>query len=142
VTSKPEVLRFEWELVLFDVPIEATTPSLGALQAFSMGIMTQREKGEADALPFYKRALELDPNFALAYASLGLNYGNMGEVGKSTKNIQKAYDLRDRVSEREKYRISGLYYSNVTGDIDEANQVYELWAQSYPNDSVPPATSE
>jgi serine/threonine protein kinase/tetratricopeptide (TPR) repeat protein len=121
----------------FDVPIEATTPSLGALQAFSMGIMTQREKGEADALPFYKRALELDPNFALAYASLGLNYGNMGEVGKSTENIQKAYELRDRVSEREKYRISGLYYSNVTGDIDKADQVYQLWAQSYPNDFVP-----
>jgi eukaryotic-like serine/threonine-protein kinase len=121
----------------FDVPIEATTPSLEALQAFSMGIMTQREKGEADALPFYKRALELDPNFALAYASLGLNYGNMGENGKSAENIQKAYDLRDRVSEREKYRIAGLYYSNVTGDIDKANQAYELWAQSYPNDFVP-----
>ena len=97
-----------------------------------MGITTQREKGEAVALPFYKRALELDPNFALAYASLGLDYGNMGEAGKSAENIQKAYDLRDHVSEREKYRIAGLYYSNVTGDIDKANEAYALWGRAIP----------
>src|SRR5262249_27238395 len=69
--------------------------------------------------------------------SLGLNYGNLGEIGQSVANIQKAYDLRDRVSEREKYRISGLYFSNVTGDLDKANTAYALWAQSYPNDFVP-----
>jgi serine/threonine protein kinase/tetratricopeptide (TPR) repeat protein len=122
----------------FDVPVEATTPSLEALKAFSMGITTFRAKGNAEAIPFYKRALELDPNFAVAYASLGLIYGNLGQASLAAENIKKAYALRDRVSEREKYRISALYYENVTGELEQATQVYELWAKSYPQDSVPP----
>jgi serine/threonine protein kinase len=89
----------------FDVPVEATTPSLEALKAFSMGISTLRAKGNAESIPFFKRALELDPNFALGYASLGLVYGNLGQASLAAQNIKKAYDLRDRVSEREKYRI-------------------------------------
>jgi len=122
----------------FDVPVEATTPSLEALKAFSMGITTFRAKGNAEAIPFYKRALELDPNFAVAYASLGLVYGNLGQASLAAENIKKAYELRDRVSEREKYRISALYYQNVTGELEQATQVYELWGKSYPRDAVPP----
>jgi eukaryotic-like serine/threonine-protein kinase len=92
----------------FDVPIEATTTSLEALKAFSMGITTGRTKGDAAAIPFIKRALELDPNFAVAYASLGVSYGNLGQASLAAENIKKAYALRDRVSDHEKYRISGL----------------------------------
>ncbi len=122
----------------FDVPVEATTPSLEALKAFSMGITTFRAKGNAEAIPFYKRALELDPNFAVAYASLGLVYGNLGQASLAAENIKKAYELRDRVSEREKYRISALYYERVTGELEQAGQVYELWGKSYPQDPIPP----
>ena len=121
----------------FDVPVEATTASLEALKAFSMGISTFRAKGNAESIPFYKHALEIDPNFAVAYASLGLVYGNLGQASLSAENIKKAYELRDRVSEREKYRISALYDENVTGEMEQAIQVYELWAKSYPQDSVP-----
>jgi tetratricopeptide (TPR) repeat protein len=122
----------------FDVPVEATTTSLEALKALSMGITTHRTKGDAAAIPFMKRALELDPNFAVAYANLGLEYGNLGQASLSAENIRKAYALRDRVSEHEKYRIAALYYSNVTGELEQAIQVYELWAKSYPHDFVPP----
>jgi serine/threonine protein kinase/tetratricopeptide (TPR) repeat protein len=121
----------------FDVPVEATTPSLEALKAFSMGVTTFRAKGNAEAIPFYKHALELDPNFAVAYASLGLVYGNLGQASLAAENIKKAYSLRDRVSEREKYRISALYYDGVTGEEEQATQAYELWAKSYPQDPVP-----
>ena len=122
----------------FDVPVEATTTSLEALKAFSMGITTSRTKGDAAAIPFMKRALELDPNFAVAYASLGLEYHNLGQASLAAENIKKAYALRDRVSEHEKYRIAALYYDEVTGELDQAIQVYELWAKSYPQDLVPP----
>jgi len=123
----------------FDVPVEATTTSLEALKSFSMGILTQRTKGDAAAIPFMKRAIELDPNFAAAYAALGVQYSNLGQASLSAENVKKAYALRDRVSEHEKYRISALYYAQVTGELDQATQVYELWAKSYPNDMVPPA---
>jgi Flp pilus assembly protein TadD len=121
----------------FDVPVEATTPSLEALKSFSLGISTFRAKGNAEAIPFYKRAIELDPNFAVAYASLGVVYGNLGQASLASENLKKAYDLRDRVSEREKYRIMSMYYQRVTGEIEQATQVYEMWGKSYPEDSVP-----
>jgi serine/threonine protein kinase/tetratricopeptide (TPR) repeat protein len=121
----------------FEVPVEATTPSLEALKAFSLGVATFRAKGNAEAIPFYKRAIELDPNFAVAYASLGVVYNNLGQASLAAENLKKAYALRDRVSEREKYRISAMYYQNVTGEIEQASQVYEMWAKSYPLDSVP-----
>jgi eukaryotic-like serine/threonine-protein kinase len=121
----------------FDVPVEATTPSLEALKAFSMGISTYRAKGNAEAIPFYKRAIELDPNFAVAYASLGVVYNNLGQASLAGENLKKAYDLRDRVSEREKYRITSMYYQLATGEIEQATQVYEMWAKSYPQDSIP-----
>jgi len=122
----------------FDVPVEATTTSLEALKAFSMGITTFRTKGDAASIPFYKRAIELDPNFAAAYGALGVAYINLGQASLATANIEKAYALRDKVSEREKYRITSLYYSQVTGELEQASQVFELWAKSYPLDSVPP----
>jgi serine/threonine protein kinase/Flp pilus assembly protein TadD len=120
----------------FDVPIEATTNSLEALKAYSLAVMTFHSKGEVDAIPFFKRALELDPNFALAYAGLGVAYRNLGQLSLSAENAKKAYALRDRVSEREKYRIEALYYNSALGDKEQAIQVYELWAKSYPQDSA------
>ena len=122
----------------FDVPVEATTPSLEALKAYSMGMTTFRTQGNAEAIPFYKRALELDPNLAVAYSSLGVAYTNMGQASLGAENIKRAYELRDRVSEREKYRIASMYYQNVTGELEQATQVYELWAKSYPQDDIPP----
>jgi eukaryotic-like serine/threonine-protein kinase len=122
----------------FDVPVEATTTSLEALKAYSMGITTERTKGDAASIPFMKRALELDPNFAVAYAGLGVAYNNLGQASLSAENIKKAYALRDRVSEHEKYRIASLYYNYVTGELEQSSQVYELWAKSYPQDLVPP----
>ena len=121
----------------FDVPVEATTASLEALKAFSMGITTFRTKGDAASIPFQQRALELDPTFAAAYAALGVAYMNLGQASLAGESIEKAYALRNKVSEREKYRISSLYYQNVTGELEQASQVYELWAKSYPLDSVP-----
>ena len=122
----------------FAVPVEATTPSLEALQAFSMGGRTRRRKGDAEAIPFFKRAIELDPNFALAYAGLSVSYFNLNQAGLAAENATKAYELRDRVSERERYRISTTYYHAVTGELEKASELYELWSKSYPRDDTPP----
>jgi eukaryotic-like serine/threonine-protein kinase len=121
----------------FNVPIEATTPSLEALKTFSMGMMTGREKGDAEAVPFFRRAIEIDPNFALAYAVLGLSYANLSQPSLSAMNLQKAYELRERVSEKERLRISAYYYGLVTGELEKEAQNYQLWIQSYPRDYVP-----
>ena len=121
----------------FDVPVEATTPSLEALKAYSMGITTGRTKGDAEAIPFMKRAIELDPNFAMAYVGLAIHYSNLGRASLAAENAKKAYDLRDRVSERERYRISAFYFQYVTGEVEKANEAYELWSKSYPQDMVP-----
>jgi eukaryotic-like serine/threonine-protein kinase len=120
----------------YDTPIaEATTSSLEALKSFSMGIKAVAEKGDAEAIPFFKRAIELDPNFALAYSELGIVYGpNLAESGLGAKNIRKAYELRDRVSEREKLAITANYYQAVTGELEKAAQAYELLAQAYPRE--------
>ena len=122
----------------FDIPVEATTPSLEALKALSMGITTFRTRGNSEAIPFYKRAIELDPNFAVAYASLGLTYSNLQQASLAAENIKKAYALKDHVSERERYRISALYYGYVTGEMEQSAEVYELWGKSYPQDPIPP----
>ena len=121
----------------FDVPVEATTPSLEALKAYSMAIMTARSKGDAEAIPFMKRAIELDPNFAIAYEGLAIEYGNLGQASLAADNGKKAYDLRDRVSEREKYRITAYYFNDVEGDLEKGAEAYEMWAKSYPRDWVP-----
>jgi eukaryotic-like serine/threonine-protein kinase len=121
----------------FDVPVEATTPSLEALKAYSMGSRTRRRNGDGEAIPFFKRAIELDPTFALAYAALSVSYFNLNQAGLAAENATKAYELRDRVSERERYRISTIYYHAVTGELQKSMEVYELWSKSYPRDDSP-----
>jgi eukaryotic-like serine/threonine-protein kinase len=121
----------------FDVPIEATTPSLEALKTFSMGVTTQEHKGDAEAVPFLRRAIELDPNFAMAYARLAVAYGNLGQPSLAAENLKKAYALRDRVSEREKFHITADYYAFATGELEKEAQTYVLWMQSYPRDFIP-----
>jgi serine/threonine protein kinase/tetratricopeptide (TPR) repeat protein len=116
---------------------EATTSSLEALQQYSEQRRAQREQGDAAAIPYGKRAIELDPNFALAYASLGANYGNLSQLSLSRENLQKAYELRDRVTQQERFLIEALYYSEVTGEIDKAIQTYTEWARTYSADYVP-----
>jgi serine/threonine protein kinase/tetratricopeptide (TPR) repeat protein len=123
-----------------DTPIEqATTPSLEALQAYSLGRQTMQGKGDySAAIPLLKHSIELDPKFAMAYAMLGTSYHNIGEKKLSAENTYKAYDLRSRVSEWEKFYIESHYYHFVTGDLEKARQAYELWAQIYPREQVPP----
>ena len=116
---------------------EATTSSLEALQQYSEQRRAQREQGDAAAIPYAKRAIELDPNFALAYASLGANHGNLSQLSLSRENLQKAYELRDRVTQQERFLIEALYYSEVTGEIDKAIQTYTEWARTYSADYVP-----
>jgi eukaryotic-like serine/threonine-protein kinase len=122
----------------YDTPLDqATTPSLEALKAFSLAHRASLAKGSAAAIPFYQRAIELDPNFAFAYSDLGVNYENLGEYRLANQNLQKAYDLSGQVSECEKYAIFSSYYSFATGELQKANQSYELWLQAYPrNDSA------
>jgi tetratricopeptide (TPR) repeat protein len=121
----------------FDVPLEATTSSLEALKTFSMGVRTGQEKGDAQAIPFFKRAVEIDPKFALAYAALGTSYANLGQATLAAETQKKAYELRERVSERERLRISAYYYAFVTGELEKEAQTYELWIRSYPRDAIP-----
>jgi len=121
----------------FDVPIEATTPSLEALKTFSMGVTTQQQRGDAEALPFLRRAIELDPNFAMAYARLAVAYGNLSQPSLAAENLRKAFALRDRVSEREKFHITADYYAFATGELEKEAQTYVLWMQSYPRDFIP-----
>ncbi len=122
----------------FATPIEeATTSSLEALKAYSLARKTWLQKGDAAALPLTKRAISLDPNFALAYVRAAASYFNLGQASLASENARKAYELRDHVSEREKYTIDALYYSLATGELEKANQAYELWSQSYPRDYIP-----
>ena len=122
----------------FDAPVEeATTSSLEALKSFSLG-EAERDKGsEHTAIPFYKHAIELDPNFAVAYARLGQAYTNIGESTLGVENTKNAFERRDRASEPEKLYITSHYYSIVTGEVDKENEALELWHQTYPRDSIP-----
>jgi tetratricopeptide (TPR) repeat protein len=120
----------------FDVPIEqATTPSLEALKTYSLGLKIWNEQGETAAIPFFSKAIELDPNFAMAYCRLGEIYNILGEATKANEYLTKAYPLRDRVTEVEKYNIASQYYFGVTGEMEKAKQLCELWAQSYPRET-------
>jgi len=122
----------------YDTPIEqATTPSLEALKAFSLGAQTSHEKGEVAAIPFFRRAIELDPNFALAYAALGGTYVALGEPAQAAEMIQKAHELRERVSTREQFDITAEFHIAVTGDLEKANQTSQVWARAYPRDPGP-----
>jgi len=119
-----------------DTPLqEATTPSLEALKAYSTAWKVHFSTGDATAaLPLYKRALEIDPKFAMAYANLGNLYGEMGESDLSAESNSKAYDLRDRASDREKFFITASYEIRVTGNLEKAQQTCEAWAQTYPRE--------
>jgi serine/threonine protein kinase/Flp pilus assembly protein TadD len=122
----------------YDKPLEqATTSNLEALLAFSIASRTSGTQGDAAALPFYKRAIELDPNFALAYADLGVTYANLNEDEPSRENAKKAYELRDEVTEKERFSIDSTYYIAVTGELEKAAQVYAAWKQTYPEDAAP-----
>jgi eukaryotic-like serine/threonine-protein kinase len=122
-----------------DTPIEqASTPSLEALQDYSLGRKTMMNKGDYPAaVKLFQRAIQLDPKFAMAYASMGASYYNLGETNSAAENTRKAYELRDRVSQREKFYIESHYHNYVTGDLETTLQAYQLWEQSYPRDSIP-----
>jgi DNA-binding winged helix-turn-helix (wHTH) protein/Flp pilus assembly protein TadD/predicted Ser/Thr protein kinase len=119
-------------------PENVTTPSLEALQAYGRGYQATLVKDDsAGALPFFQRAVSLDPNFAMAYAWLGTTYSNLGENVRASENMRKAYELRGRTSELEKLYISATYENLVTGNLEAAPAVFELMAQTYPRDYSP-----
>jgi serine/threonine protein kinase/tetratricopeptide (TPR) repeat protein len=117
----------------FDVPLEqATTSSLDALNAYGLALSTWDKKGDRDSLPIFRKAIELDPNFAMAYGALATINHNLGESELARGNATKAYELRDRVTEAEREAIEARYYSYVTGDLEKAAEVYAVAVQNYP----------
>lgn len=121
-----------------DVPIDqATTSSLEALKAYTMGNEARARGNTEEEISFYKRAIELDPNFAMAYARIAVFHGNREQMEEAQPYAQKAFDLRDRVSERERFYISEKYYNYVLGDVDKAMEVLQTWTRLYPNDFIP-----
>jgi len=121
----------------YDVPLgQATTSSLEALEAYSLGRKAYWESGFAAALPFWKHAIELDPSFALVYEDIGLGYSNLGEEELAAENLRKAYELRDRASERERLYIVAQYYELALGDVEKARETYEVWVGTYPQDAI------
>jgi eukaryotic-like serine/threonine-protein kinase len=124
----------------FDTPLEqATTSSLEALKAYSLASRTLTRTAEWPAvLPLCRRATQLDPSFAMAYACLGTGYGTLGETSLSMENKRKAYELREHASERERLDLEEGYYSYLAGNFEKAREVYELWEKTYPRDSSAP----
>lgn len=116
---------------------EATTPSLEALKAFSAGRKAVATNGDLAAAPFFKRAVQIDPKFAMAYALLGITTASTGESALAVEYISKAYQLRDRVSDAEKFVITTSYEAQVTGNAEKAQRTCESWARTYPRDSEP-----
>jgi tetratricopeptide (TPR) repeat protein len=118
-----------------DAPLaEATTSSLEALQANSLGREAFAEKGPSAALPHDQRAIELDPKFAMGYGAVGNDYFSMGELGRASEYYAKAFELREHASEREKLVITARYYESVSGELDKAAQTYQEWVENYPRD--------
>src|SRR5712692_7326199 len=122
----------------FDAPLEeATTPSLEAIKAYALAA-EQRSRGhEVESIPFYQRAIALDPNFAMAYARLGTVYANRDETVVSSEYLRKAYSLRERVTEPERLNITAKYFDAVIGDVPKAIEAYDLWGQTYPQNWTP-----
>ena len=121
----------------FDAPIEqATTASLEALKAFSQGNQRRAEGREPESIPFYEHAVQLDPNFAMAYARLSVVNFNIGNFGKSAEYARQAYERRDRVSERERLYITARYQT-MEGDRASIKRTYEVWKETYPRDTAP-----
>src|SRR5439155_1109834 len=122
----------------FAAPLErATTSSLEALKEFSLGQAAHQKQDDEAAVPHLKRAVELDPNFAMAHATLGVVYGNLTQQKLGSEYLKKAFDLKDRASEREKFYISAHHYDEDLRDVDKAIEVYEQWKTTYPRDTVP-----
>src|SRR5579872_6055087 len=121
-----------------DIPLQrATTSSLEALEAYTMAVKAGKSQGDMTALPLLKRAVEIDPNFALAYAQLGVVYSDLGEPDMSAANAKRAFDLRDRVTDLERFSIESTYYQSVTGELEKAARVNEEWKQIYPQNVAP-----
>ncbi len=122
----------------YDVPLsQATTSSLEALQAFSLGTNAISYRADSfGAIPYFQRAIALDPNFATAYVALGAMYGNLAESGLAAENIKKAYQLKDRTSEREQLGISTAYFESVTGNVEKSIQNAQIARQTYPRDAI------
>jgi len=116
---------------------EATTPSLEALKAYSLGVKMVYAKGDTPALAFFKRAVAIDPNFAMAYAWISTVYRNLNEVGRGAEYARRAYDLREKVTEPERFSIEESYYLVATGELEKETQTEELWQQTYSRDYVP-----
>jgi serine/threonine protein kinase/tetratricopeptide (TPR) repeat protein len=116
---------------------EATTSSLEALKAYSLGVETSDAEGDTAALPFYQRAVDLDPSFASAYGWMSGVYRDLNEWALAAECARKAYELREKVSERERFHIEGDYYATATGELEKAAQTFELWRQTYPRDALP-----
>ena len=122
----------------YDAPVtEATTASLEALKSYSVGLATRRQQGDAAALPFLKKAVEQDPEFALAHARLSTVYSNLNEGEQARQHIAKAYALKDRVSEPERLYIIARYYTTAEPSPQKVIETYQIWNQTYPNDFVP-----
>ena len=122
----------------YDVPLEqATTPSLEALKAYSAGLGTIQIRGDNEALPLLKQAVTIDPNFAIAHAVLATVYANLDDNGMAAEQARKAYALKERVTEREKFYIDSAYYSLVTGELEKEAEVYKRWKLAYPRDPTP-----
>jgi tetratricopeptide (TPR) repeat protein len=122
----------------YNTPLEeATTPSLEALRDYSLGLKTRSAKGGAAALPFFKRAVDFDPSFAVAYDAMSADYFALNEGGRGAENARKAYDLRAKVSERERLSIEAVYYLLATGELEKGAQTLEQWKQTYPRDAAP-----
>jgi eukaryotic-like serine/threonine-protein kinase len=121
-----------------DKPLaEVTTPSLEALKAYSDGWQVSFSSGSAASVPFFKRAIEIDANFASAYAGLGRMYGDIGETAQSAENTSKAYQLRNGASDQERFFISLTFDLQVTGNLEKAQQVCNLWVRAYPRAWLP-----
>jgi eukaryotic-like serine/threonine-protein kinase len=122
----------------YDAPVaQATTPSLEALKAYTTAWNLHISGSESESVPFFKRAIELDPNFAIAYAALAQAYGNMGEDQLGVDYMKQAFERRERTSERERFYIESHYYNLVSQDLVKTAQTYELWIKAYPRDDIP-----
>jgi eukaryotic-like serine/threonine-protein kinase len=119
----------------YDAPAsQVSTPSLEALQVYSLGVSTQQTEGDEAAIPFYRRAIELDPDFAMAYNRLGAIYGNLYQPTLAAENLTKAFEFRDHTTEREKLNITGMYYMFAIGDLRKTIETYKIYSQIYPRD--------
>ena len=122
----------------FNVPApNATTPSLDALKAYSLGIETRLKTGDIQAIPFFEQALQLDPNFALASARLGAIYANLHDIQRSQQYLKQAFARSDSLSEPERLFLRSTYQAVVSGELNDAVSTYRLWIATYPDDWVP-----